>query len=62
MEGCKLCNLSYVPTHLKTQQTPKVDAQVPLAVPPFRLHSLALGRGGVGIIDVKCLDRVLVVY
>ena len=29
--------------HLKTQQTPKEEAQVPLAVPPADSHSLELG-------------------
>ena len=29
--------------NLKTQQTPKEEAQVPLAVPPFAVHSLELG-------------------
>ena len=30
---------------LKTQQTPKEEAQVPLAVPPADSHSLELGDG-----------------
>ena len=30
---------------LKTQQTPKEEAQVPLAVPPAASHSLELGVG-----------------
>ena len=30
---------------LKTQQTPKEEAQVPLAVPPAASHSLELGFG-----------------
>ena len=30
---------------LKTQQTPKEEAQVPLAVPPAASHSLELGGG-----------------
>ena len=32
--------------HLKTQQTPKEEAQVPLAVPPAASHSLELGGDG----------------
>ena len=34
--------------HLKTQQTPKEEAQVPLAVPPAASHSLELGGDGDG--------------
>ena len=35
--------------NLKTQQTPKEEAQVPLAVPPAASHSLELGREIVNI-------------
>ena len=34
--------------HLKTQQTPKEEAQVPLAVPPAASHSLELNVDGDG--------------
>ena len=39
LRSCQFCN-----EDLKTQQTPKEEAQVPLAVPPAASHSLELGR------------------
>ena len=57
LRSCQFCN-----EDLKTQQTPKEEAQVPLAVPPAASHSLELGRetvqlekGGIVLLEIESI-------